>query len=587
MSHFIHAPGPVVCRPPSEPVVVVPGARVCPRVPRLPVTSVDGRPPDRTGNVALADVARVVPDAVAGNLASLAEGGNPADSGISSDEVRQAIAKAATAYQKPEDGVPKTDLSEGVRTSLGLADAAVQPVDILTGDGDSKKIKSSLLPSYVDDVIEVANYASLPSPGEEGKIYVTLDTNKTYRWGGTAYVEISNPDLTEYAKRAELFPAWAKNTAYTTYSLVVHDNAIYRCTTAHTSGAEWDSTKWAVASGAEVLAMLRDYAALSNKPSINDVTLTGNKTGPDIGLKNNFEIGSGLQEVINNLYAYKGVDGTSTEGQTVYTLGAVASVGSKLYTWDGTTLTDTLKTVSSVNVGTGRIYTSMIPAVYYERAASNDVSRPPTVNVATVAPSPNAVAGNVADAKSVWDELLKLAPDWKTSTAGGTYAKYDVVRYNHNYYYNKTGTNTNTIPSGDTTNWGSLANLAALAHKFLPLAGGTMTGGLHVNGSLDVDYTENGISASIFKVIGSAVNNVRFIYYDGTGYITLYLKDIASLASPAFTGTPTAPTPTAGDDSTKVATTAFVQNRIGQKLEVWLSVDPQTGVVSANYDDGL
>ena len=33
----------------------------------------------------------------------------------------------------------------------------------------------------------------------------------------------------------------------------------------------------------------------------------------------------------------------------------------------------------------------------------------------------------------------------------------------------------------------------------------------------------------------------------------------APLASPAFTGTPTAPTPSAGDDSTKVATTAFVQ----------------------------
>ena len=37
----------------------------------------------------------------------------------------------------------------------------------------------------------------------------------------------------------------------------------------------------------------------------------------------------------------------------------------------------------------------------------------------------------------------------------------------------------------------------------------------------------------------------------------------APLASPAFTGTPTAPTPTAGDNSTKVATTAFVQTAVG------------------------
>lgn len=47
------------------------------------------------------------------------------------------------------------------------------------------------LPSYVDDVIEAENYASLPPTGEAGKIYVDKETNKTYRWGGSAYVEIS------------------------------------------------------------------------------------------------------------------------------------------------------------------------------------------------------------------------------------------------------------------------------------------------------------------------------------------------------------------------------------------------------------
>ncbi len=36
----------------------------------------------------------------------------------------------------------------------------------------------------------------------------------------------------------------------------------------------------------------------------------------------------------------------------------------------------------------------------------------------------------------------------------------------------------------------------------------------------------------------------------------------APLASPSFTGTPTAPTPTAGDNSTKIATTAFVTNAV-------------------------
>lgn len=52
-------------------------------------------------------------------------------------------------------------------------------------------IPSAILPSFVDDVVEYANFAALPGTGETGKIYVTLDNNKTYRWSGSAYVEIS------------------------------------------------------------------------------------------------------------------------------------------------------------------------------------------------------------------------------------------------------------------------------------------------------------------------------------------------------------------------------------------------------------
>lgn len=54
-------------------------------------------------------------------------------------------------------------------------------------------ISSNNLPSYVDDVIEVANYASLPAVGEGDKIYVTVDDNYSYRWGGSTYIWIGNP----------------------------------------------------------------------------------------------------------------------------------------------------------------------------------------------------------------------------------------------------------------------------------------------------------------------------------------------------------------------------------------------------------
>lgn len=66
---------------------------------------------------------------------------------------------------------------------------------------ETGKVPTSQLPSYVDDVVE--GYLSAGKlykeaahtteiTGESGKIYVDLATNKTYRWSGTAFVEISS-----------------------------------------------------------------------------------------------------------------------------------------------------------------------------------------------------------------------------------------------------------------------------------------------------------------------------------------------------------------------------------------------------------
>lgn len=57
--------------------------------------------------------------------------------------------------------------------------------------GSDGKVPAAQLPSYVDDVLEYADLASLPGSGETGKIYVTIDSNKIYRWTGSAYIEIS------------------------------------------------------------------------------------------------------------------------------------------------------------------------------------------------------------------------------------------------------------------------------------------------------------------------------------------------------------------------------------------------------------
>lgn len=53
------------------------------------------------------------------------------------------------------------------------------------------KVPAAQLPSYVDDVLEYSTKAQFPQTGETGKIYVAKDTNLTYRWTGTQYLEIS------------------------------------------------------------------------------------------------------------------------------------------------------------------------------------------------------------------------------------------------------------------------------------------------------------------------------------------------------------------------------------------------------------
>lgn len=102
---------------------------------------------------------------------------------------------ATPVYPPSTDVLTKSGNLSGIadageaRSNLGLDDLLALKADLVSG-----KVPASQLPSYVDDVVESADFAALPSPGETGKIYVTLDSAQTYRWTGSAYLEISNVD---------------------------------------------------------------------------------------------------------------------------------------------------------------------------------------------------------------------------------------------------------------------------------------------------------------------------------------------------------------------------------------------------------
>lgn len=102
-----------------------------------------------------------------------------ADVGLSNvDNTSDASKPVSTAQQAAID--LKIDNSEK---------GAVNGVATLDGSG---KVPAIQLPSFVDDVLEFSSLGSFPATGETGKIYIALDSNKTYRWSGSAYVFITS-----------------------------------------------------------------------------------------------------------------------------------------------------------------------------------------------------------------------------------------------------------------------------------------------------------------------------------------------------------------------------------------------------------
>ena len=81
-----------------------------------------------------------------------------------------------------------SDVVDTHGTSIGTINTTL----LVKADLVSGTVPAAQLPSYVDDVLEFADAASLPVIGEAGKLYVTLDTKKIHRWTGTAYVVISD-----------------------------------------------------------------------------------------------------------------------------------------------------------------------------------------------------------------------------------------------------------------------------------------------------------------------------------------------------------------------------------------------------------
>lgn len=144
-------------------------------------------------------------------IQTISIGQNPNDG--TGDAVRTAFSKVnanvdelstrATTAQAAADAAQATASAAVARTQMGAADG-VAPL------GADRKIPAAYMPDYVDDVLEFAGLNAFPATGEQGKIYVALDTDRIYRWSGAGYVELS-----PYPSDTDAVPEGASNLYFT------------------------------------------------------------------------------------------------------------------------------------------------------------------------------------------------------------------------------------------------------------------------------------------------------------------------------------------------------------------------------------
>lgn len=135
-------------------------------------TAEDARDELELGTVAVLNVP-ATGDAAAGEVVK----GN--DTRLS--DVREPTTHAETHAANGDDPITPESINAAPVSALETK------ADLVNG-----KVPESQLPSYVSSVQEYDTRDDFPEEGESNVIYVALDTNMTYRWGGTEYVEISN-----------------------------------------------------------------------------------------------------------------------------------------------------------------------------------------------------------------------------------------------------------------------------------------------------------------------------------------------------------------------------------------------------------
>jgi hypothetical protein len=145
---------------------------------------------------------------------------------------------------------------------------------IITKIGSGGLINQVYLPSYIDDVLEFANLASFPAGGENGKIYVAIDTSYVYRWTGSEYLQITNGIIGSTADVPE-------NSLFLYFTTARVLATILTGVSFVTSTAVLATDSIVIAFGKLQAQLTNGFTTANIKSLLGITTLTGSNTGDD------------------------------------------------------------------------------------------------------------------------------------------------------------------------------------------------------------------------------------------------------------------------------------------------------------------
>ena len=336
----------------------------------------------------------------------------------------------------------------------------------------SGTIAAANLPSYVDDVLEYASISKFPTTGESGKIYTALDTNKIYRWSGSAYVVISETialgtthSSAGYGDESRAAYNHSTKTSGNPHHVTKADVGLGSVDNTADSAksvkyaTSAGSVAWSNVSGKPSSMPASDvysWAKQSSKPSYTISEVSGNLPASRIS---GTIAAANLPSYVDDVLEYASISKFPTTGESgkIYT----ALDTNKIYRWSGSAYV-----VISETIALGTTHSS---------AGYGDESRAAYNHSTKTSGNPHHVTKADVGLGSV-DNTADSAKSVKYATSAGSVA-----------WSNVSG-KPSSMPASDVYSWAKQphkpsytasevgAAPASHSHSYLPLSGGTMSG---------------------------------------------------------------------------------------------------------------